>query len=294
MALWNTISEHITRTTGMLFEAHSQRRVGGGCINQAYVLDDGKSAYFVKTNRADQIGMFQAEAAGLDEILSSHSVRAPRPICHGVGDDQAYLVMEYIALEACDNQSAQDLGLQLAQMHHKIAPQFGWKMDNTIGTTPQINAWSTDWVTFYGMQRLHFQLDRAQRAGGALQSLGEQLITILPAFFDGAQPTPCLLHGDLWGGNWGADREGKAVIFDPAPYYGDRETDLAMTELFGGFPPRFYAAYKDSYPIDVHAYAVRKTLYQLYHVLNHFNLFGGAYADQARQMMQRLLAEVRG
>ncbi len=294
MTPWNNISEHISQTTGATFTPRHRHSVSGGCINQAYVIDDGHRAFFIKINQADKMAMFQAEVAGLNEILSSHSARAPRPLCCGVTDDQAYLVMEYIALQTGDNRSAQDLGLQLAQMHRKTAAQFGWEIDNTIGTSAQINTWTPDWVSFYGMQRLHIQLDMAQRNGAPLQSLGEQLITILPAFFDDKQPASSLLHGDLWGGNWGADQHGKAVIFDPAPYYGDRETDLALTELFGGFPPHFYAAYKDSYPIDTHGYAVRKILYQLYHVLNHFNLFGGTYAEQAQRMIQRLLAEVRG
>ena len=292
MTLAETLSEHITQATGTPFQARHQRSVGGGCINQTFVIDDGQSAFFVKTNQADKSPMFQAEGAGLNEILASNSLRAPRPICHGVAEDQAYLVLEYIPMQEGDSRSAEDLGLQLANMHRKTAPKFGWEIDNTIGATPQINTWDEDWVRFYGQQRLHFQLALAEEKGCKLLNLGEQLITILPAFFDTYRPQPALLHGDLWGGNWGADDHGKAVIFDPALYYGDRETDLAMTELFGGFPPRFYSAYRDAYPIDAAGYAVRKILYQLYHVLNHFNLFGGSYAGQSQQMMQRLLAEV--
>ena len=294
MTLTDNISKHITQTTGKPFKARKQRSVGGGCINQAYVIEDGQSAFFVKTNQADKQDMFKAEAAGLNAILASQSLRAPRPICFGETNDQAYLVLEYIALQAGDSSSAQDMGLQLAQMHRKTASQFGWGIDNTIGATPQINTRDTDWVRFYGQHRLHYQISLAQNNGLNVRSLGEELIDILPAFFDTYKPPASLLHGDLWGGNWGTDQHCKAVIFDPAVYYGDRESDLAMTELFGGFPARFYDAYKDIYPIDTSGYAVRKTLYQLYHVLNHFNLFGGAYADQAQHMIQRLLAEVRG
>lgn len=294
MSLANTLSEHITQASGKAFQARSQRSVSGGDINTAFVIEDGQTAYFVKTNQADKLDMFAAEAAGLKEILASHSLRAPHPVCHGKTEDHAYLVLEYLNLHHGDSRSAEDMGLQLAQMHRKSAAQFGWEIDNTIGATPQINTRDADWVNFYGERRLRFQLDLAQKNGCDLRSLGEQLIAVLPAFFDNYRPTPSLLHGDLWGGNWGADDQGKAVIFDPALYYGDRESDLAMTELFGGFPPRFYSAYRDAYPIDAAGYAVRKILYQLYHVLNHFNLFGGSYAGQAQHMMQRLLAEVRG
>lgn len=294
MTFWNTISAHIAQTTGTPFQAQRQANVGGGCINRAYKIDDGQSAFFVKTNHADKSAMFQAEVMGLNEINASQSLRAPHPICQGVAEDQAYLVLEYIRLHAGDNASAENLGLQLAHMHRKTAPNFGWVIDNTIGATPQMNTWCADWLVFYTEQRLRFQLRLAAKKGCHFQGLDEQLIAIVPALFSTYQPQPSLLHGDLWGGNWGADEHGAAVVFDPAPYYGDRETDLAMTELFGGFPNRFYAAYTDTYPIDRAGYAVRKILYQLYHVLNHFNLFGGAYASQAQQMMQRLLAEVRG
>lgn len=293
MTLSTIISEHISQATGTAFQAHKQRSVSGGDINQAYVIDDGHSAFFVKTNQADRHDMFKAEAAGLNEILASHSLRAPRPICHGATEEHAYLVLEYIDLQGGDSRSAEDMGLQLAQMHRRTAPKFGWEIDNTIGATPQINTWTADWVEFYGRQRLHFQLSMAQENGYPVLSLGEQLITLLPALFDTYSPPPSLLHGDLWGGNWGTDPQGKAVIFDPATYYGDRETDLAMSELFGGFPPRFYSAYRDAYPIDAGGYAVRKILYQLYHVLNHFNMFGGSYAGQAQQMIERIIAEVR-
>ncbi len=293
MTLTDSISEHISQATGATFKARKQRSVGGGCINQAYVIDDGQSAYFVKTNQADKQDMFKAEAAGLNAILASQSLRAPRPICFGASDEHAYLVLEYLDLQEGDSRSAEDLGLQLAQMHRHTATRFGWEIDNTIGSTPQINTWESDWVRFYGQHRLHYQISLAEENGLNVRSLGEELIDILPAFFDTYHPAPSLLHGDLWGGNWGADAQGKAVIFDPATYYGDRESDLAMTELFGGFPPRFYSAYRDAYPIDAGGYAVRKILYQLYHVLNHFNMFGGSYAGQAEGIMQRLLAEVR-
>jgi fructosamine-3-kinase len=177
-------------------------------------------------------------------------------------------------------------------MHRTARDHFGWDRDNTIGSTPQHNAPCGEWVTFWREHRLGFQLDLAARQGygGRLQKLGERLLADLTGLID-HDPRPSLLHGDLWGGNIGYDREGNPVIFDPAVYYGDREADLAMTELFGGFGSGFYAAYEEAWPLDP-GYSVRKTLYNLYHILNHLNLFGSGYLGQAQTMTERLLAEL--
>jgi protein-ribulosamine 3-kinase len=177
-------------------------------------------------------------------------------------------------------------------MHRATSGRFGWHRDNTIGATPQLNAWESDWIVFWQTYRLGYQLDLAARSGhgGQLQRRGGLLLERLPALFDHA-PVPSLLHGDLWGGNFSGDAEGNPVIFDPACYYGDREADLAMTELFGGFSGRFYSAYRAAWPLDP-GYDTRKTLYNLYHILNHLNLFGGGYGSQAERMIDRLLAEL--
>ena len=178
-------------------------------------------------------------------------------------------------------------------MHRTTRAEFGWVRDNTIGATPQPNTPDPDWVRFWARQRLGFQLALAARNGhgGALQRLGETLLGRLPDLLDHA-PAPSLLHGDLWGGNLGYMRDGEPVIYDPAVYYGDREADLAMTELFGGFGGDFYAAYREAWPLDP-GYASRRDLYNLYHVLNHLNLFGGGYLGQALNLLGRLLAQVR-
>ena len=172
------------------------------------------------------------------------------------------------------------------------APRFGWPRDNTIGTTPQVNAWGDDWAEFFRDRRIAPQLALAARNGhgGALQRDGERLLAAIPALLAGHAPAPSLLHGDLWSGNAACLATGEPVIFDPAVYYGDREADLAMTELFGGFGADFYAAYRDAWPLP-DGYERRRTLYNLYHVLNHLNLFGGGYGAQAETMIARLLAE---
>ncbi len=288
---WTSIAQRISEATGTPFLVKSHDTVGGGCINSATVLEDGRRRFFVKLNDAGRLAMFEAEAEGLKEIARSRSVRVPRPVCSGTVDGSAYLVLEHLELTGADGRCLEQLGRELAQMHRATQKQFGWRLDNTIGSTPQINTPATDWVGFWREHRLGFQLDLAARHGRNLMRPGERLMADLGEFFRSYRPTPSLLHGDLWGGNVGATG-GRPVIFDPAVYYGDREADLAMTELFGGFSSRFYQAYREAWPLDA-GYKVRKTLYNLYHVLNHFNLFGGGYASQAERMLDSLLGELR-
>jgi fructosamine-3-kinase len=199
--------------------------------------------------------------------------------------------MQYLELGRGGTSGWRAAGRQLAAMHRGTAKAFGWGRDNTVGATPQHNDWQADWVAFWRDRRLGFQLAEAARNGyrGRLQALGERLCERFAVLVD-HDPAPSLLHGDLWGDNIGFTGAGEPVIFDPATYYGDREAELAMTELFGGFSADFYAAYREAWPIDP-GYTVRKTLYNLYHVLNHLNLFGGGYGGQAERMMQQLLAE---
>lgn len=286
-----TIARHIASATGRPFRIQREQSVGGGCINRAVVLADGARAYFVKLNSADRRAMFEAESEGLAALRAANAIRVPEPVCTGIAGTQSYLAIEH--LDLAGRLDGAEAGRRLAQLHRFTAPDVGWHRDNTIGSTPQCNARASDWVDFWRVHRLGFQLDLAARNGHgrALSDSGERLMSVLDDLI-GHRPEPSLLHGDLWGGNIGATREGEPVIFDPAVYYGDRETDLAMTELFGGFGSDFYAAYREAWPLPPE-YGTRKILYNLYHVLNHLNLFGGGYLAQAKGMMDRLLAAVR-
>lgn len=271
--------------------AHSSA-IAGGCINQALRLTSTDNQhYFLKLNQANLLDMFVAEAEGLNEIRTSQSLRTPKVLGYGVEGQQAYLLLEYLPLQGKAN--ARIAGEQLAQMHRHTAKQFGWFRNNTLGATLQINDYANDWVSFWQKQRLGFQLERARRNGysGRAYETGLQLVEKCAEFFKDYQPAASLLHGDLWNGNLDYTPEGIPVVFDPAVYYGDRETDLAMTELFGGFGEDFYAAYQAVWPVDK-GYTVRKQLYNLYHILNHFNLFGGNYDMQAVTLTARLLAEL--
>lgn len=295
MSVWPAIETAIGAATGARFEAVAVEPASGGCIHRCATLRgrDGRR-YFVKRSAAPAGELLALEAAGLAELAGGAGPRVPAVICQGTAAGEAYLVLEHLELGPLDGRAAERLGERLAALHRRSAPRFGWRLDNAIGRTPQPNPPTADWVEFFTRHRLAHQLALAERAGhdGALQRDGARLCRRVAAFFPGYRPRPSLVHGDLWGGNAAAIGGGEPVIFDPAVYYGDRETDLAMSELFGRFPARFYAAYREAWPLDP-GYATRRTLYNLYHVLNHLNLFGGSYLGQARAMIAELLAECR-
>ncbi len=291
MDLIESISERISQATNTSFIAVNQQSIGGGCINTAFRLEGQNESYFVKTNRAGLLPMFEAEAAGLTAMAASQSIKVPEPVCYGEADGQSYLVLEYIEFGGRSNEAL--LGEQLAGMHRYTNSRYGFDINNTIGSTSQFNEYDEDWVSFYQEKRLTFQLKLAMRNGCGSHFIdqGMRLVEQVPVFFKTYTPVASILHGDLWGGNYSYTKDGTPIIFDPATYYGDREADVAMTELFGGFGPGFYDAYNNAWALD-EGYPVRKVLYKLYHVLNHFNLFGGGYLSQAQGMLDRLLAEV--
>ncbi|BBL58842.1 fructosamine kinase family protein [Methylomonas koyamae] len=286
--------QHLAQTTGHTLKQSRLTSLGGGDINSAYRLQSQGIDWFIKVNRAELADMFAAETAGLTELAAIGAVRVPNVVCHGQHQHHAYLVLEHIELRSLSFDATALFGEQLACMHRQPQAYFGWKIDNTIGSTPQYNPRYRDWVEFWRDQRLGKQLQLAAENGycGTLQNQGEQLLDRLDDLFSDYRPYPSMLHGDLWGGNAAADSLGKPVMFDPACYYGDREADIAMTELFGGFGREFYAAYQAHYGLDA-GYPVRKTLYNLYHILNHLNLFGSSYLNQATRMLGQLLAELK-
>ena len=289
MTQWTEITDHISQTTGKPFQMAKQKSLGGGSINSACRITDANGfSYFVKFNSAHQLPMFKMEYTDLLELQKVQQLHIPRPVCYGKQADKSYLVTEYIALHSRGD--AEVLGRALAQMHRHTSEQFGWKQNNTIGSTPQSNQLHTNWLDFWRNERLIPQLDMlyAKGYGRVIKSAPDKLLSRLDSLLAEHQPEASLLHGDLWSGNYAFDEQGKPVIFDPALYYGDRETDLAMTELFGGFSQTFYGAYNEAYPLD-EGYSSRKTLYNLYHILNHTNLFGTGYLNQAISMMDRLV-----
>ena len=285
--------QQIAAKTGQPLNSYRLNPVSGGDINSTYHLDTDSVSWFIKLNQPSLLRMFEAEAAGLKELAATQTVRVPSVIACEKTADYAYLILEYIKLKPQNSASERLFAQQFANLHQQKQSFYGWHTDNTIGSTPQYNGRYGNWIEFWQQQRLGTQLRIAAENGyhGNLQRSGEKLCAEVGKFFQTYTPVPALLHGDLWGGNIAADANNNPVMFDPACYYGDREADIAMTELFGGFGRDFYAVYQDCYPLDS-GYQTRKTLYNLYHILNHLNLFGRSYLHRSETMIATLLAEL--
>jgi len=295
MADFAAIARELAALTGAACASAPEERVTGGSIGGGYRWRGAGGAMFVKIAARAAEAAFAAEAAGLAELAAARALRVPQVRARGHTDAAAFLALEWIEAGPAGGECERRLGEGLAMLHAVRAQRYGWRQDNTIGRTPQANGWMDGWVEFFRERRLRPQLGLAARNGFAplLADRGGELLESLPALLAGHEPPASLLHGDLWGGNWLASATGEPVIFDPAVYFGDREADIAMTRLFGGFGAGFYRAYEGAAPLPAGA-PLRAELYNLYHVLNHANLFAGGYPRQARAMIDRLLAQLRG
>lgn len=281
----------LERLFGESVSIRGKHGVGGGCINQTSLLEltDGRKV-FLKENSASYKGLFESEVAGLRSLSVEGGPRVPQPLAFTEADGRQYLLLEYVETGSRGKDFWEDFGRRLAHLHKvKRNERFGFDIDNYIGATPQINRWEVSWPRFFAQERLAFQLELARKNGygrerwfGGAEHLVERMEELLPE-----PDSASILHGDLWGGNFMVDAQGRAVLIDPATYYGDREADLAMSELFGGFHRRFYDSYNEEFPIDP-GYRERKHLYNLYHLLNHLNLFGASYAASVADTVARL------
>ncbi len=288
--MWKEIELQISQHSNQLFKILNYQSVSGGCINQAYKLIGKQDKnYFIKLNQASAVEMFRVEALGLKEIAATNTINVPLPICWGVTQNQSYLVLDWLDLIRCQNWL--EMGRNLAKLHQQQKYlQYGWHINNTIGSTPQINTWCDNWADFFAENRIGYQLHLANRRGG---NFGDEkkIISAVKKIVANHHPQPSLLHGDLWSGNVAFTIDNQPVIFDPAFYIGDRETDIAMSEVFGGFPATFYQGYNQEWQLD-EGYQQRKNLYNLYHILNHFNLFGFSYASQAASMIRQIFSQL--
>ncbi|CAN5349707.1 fructosamine kinase family protein [soil metagenome] len=287
---WGEVARELAGVGGPRLDVATARPVGGGCIHSAWRLDSDEGPCFLKLNSASAYPLFEAEVHGLEKLAAANAVRVPRILGFGATAGTAFLALEWIELARRSPDADRRLGAALADQHRVTHEAFGLESDNRIGSTVQPNGWCSDWVGFFRDRRLRFQLELAagNGFGAELTDRGERLLGRVDAWFEGHTPPPALLHGDLWAGNAAADSSGRPVIFDPAVYFGDREADLAMTRLFGGFSEAFYVAYARAWPLPG-GHEQRIDLYNLYHILNHVNLFGAGYLGQAQGLLDCLL-----
>lgn len=273
--------------------------VGGGCINEAAAFVARGQTWFLKWNRDPPPGLFAQEAHGLELLRQAQALHVPAPLQweEATGQTPAWLLMEHIPppAQALDRDAfGAQFGQALARLHRRAEPQgrYGLDRDNYIGSLPQENTWGSRWPTFFAQRRLEPQIKQAHDQGRLRPALQKDLARLLDRLDEllPAQPTASLLHGDLWSGNYMIGAQGQPVLVDPAVYYGDREVELAFTELFGGFPPSFYRAYQEAWPrAELEGWPARRALYQAWPLLVHVNLFGGSYPKQLARGLEPAL-----
>ena len=284
------IEAAIRQAVGNAFRLTQIDAVAGGCTHETFVVGDGRQRYFVKLDTAAKQPVFAAEADGLAAIAATRSFRTPAVVGCTTDEHHAFLILEHLELRPVHSaEEGSRFGETLAALHEACGAQFGWHADNYIGASLQRNTLTDNWSQFFVEFRLRpqFAMARAHGFAGELQKQGERLFERVPALFLDYRPRASLLHGDLWHGNAGVLPDGTPALFDPAVHYGDRESDIAMSELFGGFPSAFHAAYRRRAPLN-EGFEQRKLLYSLYHILNHLNLFGRGYLGEATRLVTRL------
>lgn len=284
--MWHFISEQISQHIQQEFICDDIREVTSGDTHKAFRISDGRKRFFCKINRHTSVALFESEIEGLIHLAQTKLFRVPHVICSGIVGENSFLVLEYISMSQGDQQSWMLYGEQLAHMHQQnTQAMYGWQADNFIGPTIQPNTWTKKWSQFFAEQRIGFLLQLLAEKGHKFGKI-ERIVSSVQTLLSGHSPVSSMLHGDLWIGNTGFFK-GQPVLFDPAFYFGDRETDIAMTELFNKFPTAFYQGYESIWPLDVN-YQYRKAIYQLYHILNHALLFGGQYVQTAKATLTNL------
>lgn len=286
------IAEWLESEAGIGILPDTARSVSGGCINEARIVERANGgSVFLKFNRIDRLDLFEAEKGCLELMAASDTIRVPVPYALGTVGASAVFAMEGLDLRSGGGPGSQeDLAEKLAALHSTLSPngKFGADFDNFIGATPQPNPWTESWADFYTEHRLDFQFRLASKRGHIFRDAAP-LKTAVHSHLSGLDIEPSLLHGDLWGGNVSFLSDGEPVLYDPACYFGDREADLAFTRMFGRFGPGFYTRYRELHPEPE---PIRETIYNLYHLLNHYNLFGGGYASQAESSIREILRAI--
>lgn len=286
--MWHSIEQVISNTIGESFSIKHKREIPTRDINKCFWLSDDYYNFFIKINNKAYLENFEVQAYDLNKLKEFSHLSCPEVISFGVTLDKSYLILNYIPLSKDNDTHWHQLGEQVALMHKNTSHgQFGWQYDNFLGGTLQPNKWSSNWRTFFSEQRIGWQLQLLKEKSISFGN-NEHIIKVCHDGLLHHDVAPCLVHGDLWRKHMAFSGH-QAVVLDPACYYGDREVDIAMTELYGQLPPEFYQAYHETFPLP-ESYQQRKLIYNFYHVLNHANLFGEQYLDQAKASLKRIMA----
>ncbi|SFD00940.1 fructosamine kinase family protein [Pseudoalteromonas denitrificans] len=285
--MWHAISKHISEELHFDFVIQHKQQLKSHSNHSFFKISDNNHHYFVKLAPYHFKENFECETFNLAELTNKSIFFIPDCICTGSTLAHSYVVLEWLEFQNNSEQNWAEFGITLAKMHNKHEQaMFGWEHDNFIASTLQPNKWHKNWCYFFSEQRIGWQLQLLQEKGFNLCNINDVVSLVKNKLHRHTTVLPSLLHGDLWRGNTGFVK-GKPAIFDGACYYGDRETDIAMTELFGPFPDTFYQAYEKTYPLQK-GYLLRKKIYQLYHLLNHANLFQGHYLIDAQEHIKSI------
>lgn len=287
--MWQAISKHLSDTLMFNFEILEKTRISGGDISDCYMISDGEQRYFVKVNTREFLPKFEIEAENIRIMRESNTVFVPELIAVGKSKTHAFIILNYLPTKPLDDaENSYKFGQQLARLHQwGEQKEYGFDVDNYIGATLQPNPWTKKWNHFFAEQRIGWQLQLMKEKGIDLVDIDE-FTQVIRDRLANHHPSPSLLHGDLWHGNVSLSVFGP-ICYDPACYWGDHECDIAMTELFEGFQPEFYQGYESILPLDL-GYSERKEIYNLYHLLNHYNQFGGHYLEQAQKSINTILS----
>lgn len=293
-SILQSIEAEISRATDRNGKIDSCTALGGGCINDVFkvTLDDSRK-YCVKTNDASLLTMFWCESDGLQALAGCSAIQVPKVVGEpGSDKSRSYLILDWIESGRPPGNFQELFGRQLAELHLQsrkpsAEQAHGFHRDNFLGSAIQPNLESTDWIEFFGEQRLRHQLRWAKDQGhsGKLQKQGESLLAKLDQFLLDDEYSS-LIHGDLWSGNYLCNENGQPVLIDPAVYFANREAEFGMITLFGSVDAAFYRAYEEVYPFQ-DGYSERFEIYKLYHVLNHLNLFGSSYLSQCLSILKK-------
>jgi len=282
------IEARLTQNNGRPVAIKSTAPIGGGCINNASDIVTTSGRYFLKYNLASKYpDMFEKEVLGLKLLASAGNLRVPEVVFYSTAGEYSFLLLEMIESGSRLPGFWTDFGQSLAAMHRHSADMFGLDHDNYMGSLRQSNCFHPNWYDFFNAERLEPQLKLARDEGkisvSTIKSF-ENLYRRLPELIPGEKPA--LIHGDLWNGNFMVSEQGKACLIDPAVHYGHRESDIAMSKLFGGFSEEFYSAYNSDWPLEK-GWQQRVDILNLYPLLIHVNLFGSGYVSQVLSIIRQ-------